>query len=219
MPNRINQFCTKYKKNTLPNNNWFMHQGLINGMSISVLEHPMYIKKKLFSGVIPFVLIFGLNTATYRKICQMQKENFEVRRASHQREHEIKLSQISLAIAAGKYVHNCWKITLTIYLFQFSSFATQSSGSPTRGSWSQWWQLAKYDQINTQFLCFLQKTFIKIRFTLGPNGSTSWVQPATCSLSSTAQSTSLSTLPSTDSGSSTLPALLKWTQWYILNQI
>ena len=60
--------------------------------------------KKLFSGVIPFVLIFGLNTATYRKICQMQKENFEVRRASHQREHEIKLSQISLAIAAGEYV-------------------------------------------------------------------------------------------------------------------
>ena len=34
----------------------------------------------------------------------MQRENFEIRRgASYQREHEIKLSQISLAIAAGMY--------------------------------------------------------------------------------------------------------------------
>ena len=58
-----------------------------------------------FSGLVPFVLIFGLNIATYRKICQMQKENFEIRRgASYQREHEIKLSQISLAIAAGMYL-------------------------------------------------------------------------------------------------------------------
>ena len=75
-----------------------MHQRLINRMSISVF---MISCQNFFSGVIPFVLIFGLNTATYRKICQMQKENFEVRRTSHQREHEIKLSQISLAIAAG----------------------------------------------------------------------------------------------------------------------
>lgn len=71
----------------------------------------------IVNGVIPFVLIFGLNTATYRKICQMQKENFEVRRTSHQREHEIKLSQISLAIAAVfilchtvKWIPNTWEL-------------------------------------------------------------------------------------------------------------
>ena len=68
---------------------------------MSILVFIILYVKTFLSGVIPFVLIFGLNTATYRKICQMQKENFEVRRTSHQREHEIKLSQISLAIAAG----------------------------------------------------------------------------------------------------------------------
>ena len=68
-----------------------------------IIAHCQYYNTfSLLSGLVPFVLIFGLNIATYRKICQMQRENFEMRRGSlHQREHEIKLSQISLAIAAG----------------------------------------------------------------------------------------------------------------------
>jgi len=72
----------------------------------------------IVNGLVPFVLIFGLNIATYRKICQMQRENFEIRRgASYQREHEIKLSQISLAIAAVfvlchtvKWIPNTWEL-------------------------------------------------------------------------------------------------------------
>ena len=57
------------------------------------------------------------------------------------------------------------------------------------------------------------------RFINGRNGSTLSPQQVICSSFSTAQSTSLFTLPSTDNENSTQPALLKWTQWYILHNI
>ena len=54
-------------------------------------------------GIVPFLLLLGLNVAIYSKIRQMQKENFDMTRSSAlQRQKEIKLSQISIAIAAGR---------------------------------------------------------------------------------------------------------------------
>ena len=58
---------------------------------------------KYIPGIVPFLLLLGLNVAIYSKIRQMQKENFDMTRSSAlQRQKEIKLSQISIAIAAGR---------------------------------------------------------------------------------------------------------------------
>jgi len=74
-----------------------------------------YCLSSLVQGLVPFILLLGLNVAIYRQICEMQDQ----RMLSQQQ--EIRFSQISIAIAAVfilchtvKWISNVWEYYMVL---------------------------------------------------------------------------------------------------------